>query len=72
MEILINFLIDEIDIKDEISENKKFLNFDSVKYTTVKNYISAIINLYYQQKILNLHNYSNSKTSVIKNQLKDL
>jgi hypothetical protein len=42
-----NFFIDEINIKDEISENRKFLSFDSVKYTTVKDYISAIINLYY-------------------------
>jgi hypothetical protein len=42
-----NFLIDEIDIKDEISENRKILNFDSVKYMTAKNYISAVINLYY-------------------------
>jgi hypothetical protein len=47
IEILINFFIDEIDIKDEISENRKFLIFDPVKYTTVKNYISAIINLYH-------------------------
>jgi hypothetical protein len=48
MEILINFFIDEIDIKNEISENRKPLNFDSVKYTTAKNYIFAIIDLYYQ------------------------
>jgi hypothetical protein len=47
MGILINSFIDEIDIKDEISENRKFLNFDPVKYTTAKNYISAIIDLYY-------------------------
>jgi hypothetical protein len=45
--ILINFFIDEIDIKNKIGENRKFSNFDPVKYTTAKNYISAIINLYY-------------------------
>jgi hypothetical protein len=48
IEILMNFLIDEIDIKNEIDENRKFSNFDSVKYTTAKGYISAVINLYYQ------------------------
>jgi hypothetical protein len=70
--ILINFFIDEVDIKNEISENRKLLNFDPVKYTTAKDYIFAIINLYYQQKIFGLHDYSNSKTSIIKNQLKNL
>jgi hypothetical protein len=48
MKILINFFIDEVDIKNEIDEDKKILNFDPVKYTTAKNYISAIINLYHQ------------------------
>jgi hypothetical protein len=45
--ISIDFFIDEIDIKNDIGENKKIFNFDSVKYTTVKDYISAIINLYH-------------------------
>jgi hypothetical protein len=43
-----NFFIDEINIKNKISENRKFSNFDPVKYTTTKNYISAVINLYHQ------------------------
>jgi hypothetical protein len=47
MEILINSFTDEINIKNEINENKKLSNFDPVKYTTAKNYISAIINLYH-------------------------
>jgi hypothetical protein len=47
MEFLIEIFIDEINIKNEISENRKFLNFDLVKYTTVKDYISAVINLYH-------------------------
>jgi hypothetical protein len=47
IEILMNFLIDEIDIKDKISEDRKLSNFDFVKYTTAKSYISAIKNLYY-------------------------
>jgi hypothetical protein len=42
-----NSFIDEIDIKDKIGEDKKLLNFDSVKYMTAKGYISAIINLYH-------------------------
>jgi hypothetical protein len=46
--ILMNSFIDEIDIKNKISENKKFSNFDPIKYTTAKGYISAIINLYHQ------------------------
>jgi hypothetical protein len=45
--ILMNSFIDEIDIKDKISENRKFLSFDPVKYTTTKGYISTIIDLYY-------------------------
>jgi hypothetical protein len=48
IEILIDFFIDEIDIKDEIDEDRKFSNFDFVKYMTAKNYISAIIDLYHQ------------------------
>jgi hypothetical protein len=47
MKILMNSFIDEINIKNEISENRKFLNFDPVKYTTAKSYISAVMNLYY-------------------------
>jgi hypothetical protein len=47
IKILMNFFIDEINIKDKISENKKLSNFDPVKYMTAKDYISAIINLYY-------------------------
>jgi hypothetical protein len=48
IEILMDFLIDEVDIKNEIGEDRKFLSFDPVKYTTVKNYISAVMDLYYQ------------------------
>jgi hypothetical protein len=47
IEILINSFIDEINIKNKIGENKKFSNFDPVKYMTAKNYISAIMNLYH-------------------------
>jgi hypothetical protein len=45
--MLMNSFIDEINIKNEIDENRKIFNIDPVKYTTVKNYISAVINLYY-------------------------
>jgi hypothetical protein len=44
---LMDSFIDEIDIKNKINENRKVSNFDSVKYITAKNYISAIINLYH-------------------------